>query len=419
MQTNYRDRFFKRPIRFRYACPVLMAASCAPVWATPAFNTLLNFSSTTGNDPDVTLTFDAAGNLYGTTENGGAGYGVVYELPGPTYQTYTPLLNFNSGNGSTPEAGIAFDSAGNLYGDTNSGGSKQYGNVFELSGSTHQTPAILYNFDDTIGANPWGTLATDSAGNLYGTTANSGTHGGGTIYELSGASHQTFTSLYSFIAANGSSPQAGVIIDSAGNLYGTTFGITNKGTVYELSADHQTFTILASFNTSNGANPEAALAMDSQGNLYGTTENGGANSDGTIFELSGPNHQTLTTLLNMNSSTGSAAHETLIVDAAGDIFGTTSGGGANFSGTVFELSGTNHQTYTDLYDFSGGGPYAGLTADAQGDLFGTTYLGGSHHDGSVFELTGAGFAVPEPSSAAVLAAGLIGLLSRRRGLKSV
>ncbi len=204
--------------------------------------------------------------------------------------------------GSDPAAALIMDSSGNLYGTACTGGAYDYGAVFELAdGSGTITP--LASFNGTDGARPDGALIMDSSGNLYGTTTYGGASSDGTVFELAKGSG-TITTLASFNGTDGANPYATLVMDSSGNLYGTTAGggASNDGTVFELASGSGTITTLASFNGTNGANPLAGLIMDSSGNLYGTTESGGASSDGTVFELA-KGSSTITTLASFNNAT--------------------------------------------------------------------------------------------------------------------
>ncbi|MDB5289590.1 MAG: hypothetical protein JWL69_831 [Phycisphaerales bacterium] len=204
----------------------------------------------------------------------------------------TTLANFNNANGRAPLAGLIADAAGNLYGTTyyggpnNVNGTNDFGTVFEISAGTHAL-STLVAFNSLNGANPNATLIADAAGNLYGTTGYGGQFGDGTIFELAAGTH-AFSTLATFNNINGRFPQTGLIADAAGNLYGTAFiggGNTNYGTVFKLASGTHVISTLATFNSSNGANPNGGLIADAAGNFYGTTEYGGANDNGTVFEL--------------------------------------------------------------------------------------------------------------------------------------
>ena len=215
--------------------------------------------------------------------------------------------------------------------------------------------------------------------------------------------------LYSFTGgADGANPLAGLIADAAGDLFGTTAGggTYNLGTVFDFvnhGGGAYTPTTLLTFNGANGPSPYAGLIADAAGDLFGTTYLGGASGDGTVFELvnHGGGAYTPTTLLSFNGANGAQPYAGLIADAAGDLFGTTYEGGASNYGTVFELvnNGGGAYTPTTLLSFNGADgayPIAGLIADAAGDLFGTTNGGGASGRGTVFEITDSGFVVSHP-----------------------
>ena len=188
------------------------------------------------------------------------------------------------------------------------------------------------------------------------------------------------STLASFIALAGLGPQAALVMDGSGNLYGTASagGASGQGTVFELAHGSGTITTLASFNGTNGAMPEAALILDGSGNLYGTTSSGGALHDGTVFELT-PGSGTITTLASFNRPIGPSAYAALVMDGSGNLYGTTRYGGAANDGMVFKLA-HGSGTITTLASFNGtngSSPYAGLVMDGSGNLYGTTSSGGA------------------------------------------
>ncbi|MGH7168703.1 MAG: beta strand repeat-containing protein, partial [Gemmataceae bacterium] len=228
--------------------------------------------------------------------------------------------------------------------------------------------------------------------------------------------------LASFNGTNGLAPQAGLIMDRSGNLYGTTlaggaFGDNpGYGTVFELAQGSSTITTLASFNGSNGSEPSGRLLTDGSGNLYGTTDFGGVSNDGTIFELV-QGSGTITTLASFNGSNGSEPSGSLIMDDTGNLYGTAEGGG----GTVFELA-QNSGTITTLASFNGTnglGPQDGLIMDSSGNLYGTTVDGGVSNDGTIFELQGVASAAPtitgQPSSQTVTAGSNVSFTASANG----
>ena len=378
-------------------------------------------NGTDGNSPDAGLIRDAAGNLYGTTHWGGTvsscptGCGTVFELTPAAGGTWTEkvLYSFSGGaDGTAPYAGLIFDAAGNPYGTTSQGGSYDYGTVFELTptGGGTWTEKVLHSFNyATDGANPYAGLIFDAAGNLYGMTVLGGLFNGGTVFELTPAVGGSWTEsvLHNFgSGTDGANPYAGTLVfDAAGNLYGTTEsgGTSNYGTAFELKpAAGGTWTekVLHNFNNdgADGADPVAGLVFDAAGNLYGTTESGGPYNWGTVFELTPTAGGTWTeqVLRNFNNdgTDGFLPSAGLSFDAAGNLYGTTFYGGTYGGGTVFELTPAAGGTWTEqvLHSFNSDGtdgyqPIAGLILDGAGDLYGTTYAGGSSNVGTVFEIT--------------------------------
>ena len=304
---------------------------------------------TDGGSPEAGLIMDSAGNLYGTTHGGGANSrGTVFELVNSsTGYTEQVLHSFPSSteDGTGPVASLVMDSTGNLYGTT-SGGGGGTGIVFELvKSSTGYTEQVLHSFPSSTedGIAPWAGLIMDSAGNLYGTTNGGGSYNQGTVFELvkspEGYAEQV---LYNFTGrSDGGLPQGGVILDSAGNLYGTTCaGDGNSGTVFELekSPDGYTITVLYPFPTGGTT---AGVTMDQAGNLYGTLNSGGPARVGGIFELVKSSTGYAFNLLYSFEDTpgdGATPQAGLIMDLAGNLYGTTANGGALENGTVFELN---------------------------------------------------------------------------------
>ncbi|MGA3093625.1 MAG: choice-of-anchor tandem repeat GloVer-containing protein [Terriglobales bacterium] len=314
-------------------------------------------------------------------------------------QTETVLYNFGgSGDGAYPQASLVFGIRGNLYGTTAGGGvyggPYGYGTVFAVTPSG--TEAMLYSLgaNGTDGHNPEGGLLRDTKGNLYGTTWDGGVYGsyysGGTVFALTPSGAET--TLYSFDGngTDGSNPQSGLIRDKQGNLYGTTAGggVYGGGTVFELTPSGAE-TILWNFgNGTDGNYSVAGLIVDKNGNLYGTTTRGGANGVGTVFKLTPSGAETI--LWNFGNGTdGYWPYAGLIRDKKGNVYGTTGSGGAYGYGTVFAL--TQKGTETILWNFGSGTdgkyPYGGLVFDKKGNLYGTTGAGGAYGDGTVFELT--------------------------------
>jgi uncharacterized repeat protein (TIGR03803 family) len=355
---------------------------------------LASFNGSNGSAPDAGVIIDGAGNLYGTTQSGGASSdGTIFELAHGS-STINALASFDSGSGTGP-SGVIMDGAGNLYGTTAFGGvSPNNGTVFELAHG-NSTITALATFVFSSGNEPIGGLIRDGAGNLYGTTFLGGAGATGTVFELV-QGNSTTTGLATFL--NGAHPLGGVIMDGAGNLYGTTSegGASGVGTVFELAHGSSSITTLASFNGSNGATPFAGLIMDGAGNLYGTTDAGGASGDGTVFELA-HGSGSITTLASFNGGNGANPDGGVIMDAAGNFYGTTSEGGASGDGTVFELV-HGSSTITMLSYFKSGNdedPFGGVIMDGAGNLYGATSGGGASGNGIVFKLDRVANSEPE------------------------
>ena len=266
------------------------------------------------------------------------------------------------------------------------------------------TEKVLYSFRGTPNASiPTSNLISDDAGSLYGTTERGGIsdgyYGNGTVFKLSPtSSHWRETILYKFSGgSDGKYPSSGLIRDNAGNFYGTTLeggsSSCGCGVVFEVDSGG-TVTVLYSFTQTDGENPSGGLIFDSRGDLFGTTQNGGAYGNGVVFELipSSDGSWTEKVLYSFTDNSGDGANpETgVVMDNAGNLYGTTeSGGNSPYNGTVFELKHTGSGwTESILYAFTGGAdggrPFAGLTIH-KGNLYGTTISGGSGA-GVVFEL---------------------------------
>jgi uncharacterized repeat protein (TIGR03803 family) len=306
--------------------------------------------------------------------------------------------------GYFPETQLVYRS-GRLFGTTNNGGGAQCncGVVFSLTRKTGGgwNYQVLHAFQGgTDGYQPLGNIVFDAAGNLYGTTFEGGLNFAGTVYELSPANGTwTYKIIYSF-GGNGDGPYAaGLAIDAAGNLYGPTLagGVSNNGMVYQLTpgtGGSWSESVLYSFSGPNdGSNPNANVVLDAAGNLYGTTSLGGANNLGTVFELSPGlgGIWTETTLLSPSSNIGNPV--SVMLDSAGHVFGTSipSPTGTNL-GTVFELIRNSDGAWSDsiLHTFvnvkGGQWPKGALILDANGNLCGTTQFGGSAGAGTVYKL---------------------------------
>jgi uncharacterized repeat protein (TIGR03803 family) len=308
------------------------------------------FTSTTGP-----LVLDAKGNVFGTTPQGGnssCNCGEVYQVArSGNGRTQSIIYSFLGGtsDGEYPEFGLVQDTAGNLYGSTQIGGLNNGGIVFELTpnGDGTWTESVIHAFGNSQdGSNPYGPLAIDTSGNLYGTTGNGGLYGPGIVFKLtpSGGSW-TETILYNFTMDFGSYPQPeGVALDGAGNLYGATIfgGEYGVGTLYSLTptVGYWHRTVLHTFTGANdGAYPYGGLTIGPTGLLYGTAASGGLYGFGTVYKLvKGANGRWNDTVLHTFKGTdGSGPTLGVVLDQLGNLYGVASGGTYGF-GVAFQIT---------------------------------------------------------------------------------
>lgn len=355
-----------------------LASTFAAVSSQPAraqtFAVIHNFGGRSdGSYPYDGLTMDRAGNFYGTTYQGGSnGQGMVFKLSKHNGNwIFAPIYSFRGGNdGAFPYAGVTIGPDGGLYGTTSSGGhgaphcAGGCGTVYRLTPpanvcqrtSCPWNETVLYNFYDAglqLG-NPWAGVIFDSAGNMYGTTTQGGTVqcpnsslGCGTVYELvrNGASWSAVV-LYSFTGgSDGSIPYAGLVMDAAGNLYGATY---------------------------------YSEAFEGYGAIVELVKNGTSWTERTLYNFTG-------------GTDGGNPYSSLIFDSAGNLYGgTSSANGGALDGVAFELSPSgNNWNYSVLASYDGS-IVQSLSLDSAGNLYGTTLFGGAHEFGSVFKLTYSG-----------------------------
>lgn len=428
---------FDISLRARMAALTALAILAAILTIVPAgnaqtFTVLHNFTGgLDGANPHTGLTMDRAGNLYGTAQYGGSqdndchitnGCGAVFKLArGGSGWIFTPLYQFQgfpSGDGSQPFGRVIIGRDGSLYGTTVVGGRSGQGcgvgcdTVFKLSPQPTTCKSFLCGWQETLvysftgapddGASPQGEIAFDAAGNLYGATAGAGNSERGTVFELTPSQGGwTETVFYNFQGGlDGSHPLGGVALDQAGNLYGTTDvgGEGDSGTVFQLAYSGSGWMLnsLHSFGLGNdGIEPVAGVILDQSGNLYGATGNGTPNGDAVVFEMSPSNEGwTYNILYTFVQSYGGGPAANLVMDAAGNVYGTTIGAGetGNLFGNVFKLTPSNGGwIYTDLHDFTGGAdgaaPYSSVVIDSNGNLYGTATVRGANNLGVVWEIT--------------------------------
>jgi uncharacterized repeat protein (TIGR03803 family) len=321
-------------------------------------------------------------------------------------QQETIISKLSSADGYKPFSGVIPDGKGNFFGTAWGDGADNYGTVYEVSpaGREKWTTTVLHSFnkDGVDGVHPFGSLIRDAAGNLYGTTSAGGTYDYGTVFELTAGSGGTWNESVIFTFPSGGhsgvDPRSSLVFDAKGNLYGTTYsggegsscGSSGCGVVFELtptSGGEWTETVLHDFDSEDGGFSYSNLVLDSAGNLYGTSTWGGTLGDGTVFEVSpgAGGSWTETVLYSFGSKIGEGVdpYAGLILDTKGNLYGVTYFGGSDGYGSVFELTpgAGGEWTETILHSFSNNGtdgsnPYGGLAMDSQGNLYGTTLYGG-------------------------------------------
>ena len=370
---------------------LLLIPTCATSKAAANYQEKVLYAFQGGSDgetPDAGLIRDADGNFYGTTLSGGGntsctggsqvGCGTIYKLAPDGTETilYRFCGQTDCADGASPFAGLVMDAKGNLYGTTSTGGSSgRWGTVFEFTANGQEK--VLYSFQDSVdGATPFAGLIRDKKSNLYGTARGGGTSGAGTIFMITLNGSETV--LYSFCSqqncTDGGAPWGGLTSDESGDLYGTTEGggasqsctfSGGCGVVFELPKGGS-YEVLHSFGAgSDGANPlQETLLLDKAGNLFGTTGDGfgtgcGGEGCGTAFEISSAGSETVLRGFGGNND-GRVPDAGLISDGKGNLYGTTAFGGESGAcappnmgcGTVFKISPEGAETV--LYAFKAG-----------------------------------------------------------------
>jgi uncharacterized repeat protein (TIGR03803 family) len=363
-----------------------------------------------GNGPGGNLVMDPAGDLFGISQFSGDTHcqcGAVFELTSAGILNVLHDFTGAPTDGSTPESGLVMAGPGTFYGTTFLGGAQGQGTVYRVTSTG--TESVVHNFHNSAtGNHPAAALVRDAAtGNFYGTTANGGVsnsncfNGCGTAFSL--APNGTETLLYEFagLPTDGDAPVNAMIADAAGNLYGTTIagGPTNNGVVFKLTPAGVE-TVLYSFTDSaDGGTPQGSLLLDAQGNLYGTTARGGTfnttcpSGCGVVYKVTPAGKETV--LYSFQGlPDGNQPLAGLVRDSARNLYGTTAFGGvptsdfATGGGTVFKISPTG--TETALYSFTGGadgGNPEGPLLLKSGTLYGSTEFGGDTDNGTIFKLT--------------------------------
>ena len=411
MQNRFRSRYAVLAVALLFLAFAPNVHAQGPLSSLWIFGSVPNDGGTIYSRP----IFDPAGNIYGTASEGGThSSGMVFKLTPTTsgFWKETVLYNFKGGtaDGSTPHATLFRDGAGNLYGTTFTGGltsskcnvspTPGCGIVFKLTPTTRGewTETILHKFDGTDGGNSLTSVVPDTAGNFYGGALSGGSMGFGVIFKMSKTSTGVWvlTVLHNFAGnpdgANPFNHNVPLALDIAGNIYGTTDGggAGGEGTVFKLippkiAGAAWTEKILHTFKDDgvDGKRPLAEVVLDKAGNVFGTTISGGTHNQGIAYELTAVNNYAETILYNFKglSANDGSAPNGLVFDASGNLFGTSQIGGVGNTGTIFKLthSSTGWEE-TVLHSFApseGTNPFTPMIFGADGHLYGSGWEGGS------------------------------------------
>jgi uncharacterized repeat protein (TIGR03803 family) len=385
----------------------------AAAWAASTTKLIYSFAGNAdGEYTDTELVMDSAGNLYGTSVQGGTSDGGTVFQVTPA-GVHTVLYDFTGGaDGGEPYKGVTLDAQGNLYGTAVTGGGGSCdggcGVVFKLTNfSGVWTQTVIHTFTGgNDGSGPGSPVAIDKQGNVYGTTPTGGANGMGVVYQLrpNSTGGWALRVLHAFTGGNdgGTGSASRLMIDAAGNLYGvcTIGGAYGFGTVYKISpiqGKWQFTTLYAFKDQPDGALPYGGVIFDRAGNLYGTTYYAGVNDFGTVYKLTHSNGSWVESVLYSfkGGTDGASPISSLVADAAGNLYGTTSEGGAASCGcgVIFKLTrgATGKWTESVTYRFPGapqpGFAYNGMITDPAGNFYGATVHGGSGNDGAIYEFT--------------------------------
>jgi uncharacterized repeat protein (TIGR03803 family) len=386
-QPNYAEKLAVTRVVGLVLAIMFMFALSGAVAQAQTETTLYSFKGGTDGEVSYASLFrDAKGNLYGTTVGGGASFGTVFSLTPAGKEKV--LHSFTSvPDGALPYAALVGDGKGNFYGTTSQGGKSKFGSVFQVTAAGKEK--VLYSFTGgKDGSIPFAGLIQDAKGNLYGAALEGGTSGVGTIYRLTLAGKQKV--LYTFTGGvDGALPYCILIQDTKGNFYGTTLGggSIGGGTVFEVTPAGKEKVLYNFSGGADGAQPYGGVIRDAKGNLYGTTSIGGKFGAGTVFRVTPSGKEKV--LFNFSGGAdGGTPFAALVQDAKGNLYGTTFSGGQFTEGTVFKVTLAGKETV--LHSFTAGAdgaiPFGGLIIDAKGNLYGTTLEGGAFELGVVFKI---------------------------------
>jgi len=391
------------------ALPLLLCVGMPTEVRAQTLTTLHSFNGTDGAFPSSQLTRQrkshvvqhSNGNFYGTTPVGGANNdGTVFQITASGAEA--TLYSFCStgtscSDGSNPEGALTLGKDGNLYGTTYFGGANNDGTIFKITPAGVLT--TLHSFNGTDGANPLGALTQGNDGNLYGTTYVGGANNDGTAFKITCGG--TLTTIHSFNGADGVNPGGDLVQSNGdGNFYGTTYAGGNSssaGTLFKITPAGNVTTLYdfcSKTNCNDGSTPNVPLTQDNWGDFYGTTKVNGANAGGTLFVFTwwGGFHTIYHFCSATNCADGSQPLGGPVLGGDFNIYGTTTTGGANGAGSVYQF--TPWHQLTTLYSFcskancaDGSSPESALTQGKDGNFYGTTSFGGANNLGTVWNLS--------------------------------
>lgn len=376
---------------YLYAASVLpfaVVALAPTVAGAQAFTLLYSFRGGFGEYPLAAVIVDSRGNTYGTTSEGGAhGLGTVFKVTASGSETVLHSFKGGRSDGNFPIAALVRDAAGNLYGTTAEGGTAGYGTVFKVGENGDETLLHSFGESEKDGKYPAAGLLLGPKGNLYGTTQEGGASGYGTIFEVDENSNETVLHSFAGYPRDGQYPVAGLIQDAEGNLYGTTEigGTFNDGTVFKLDKERNETVLFSFTGMAGGSYPFGGVVRDSTGNLYGTTAYG-SNEFGVVFKLDAVGREMVLHTFS-GGADGGFPSAALVLDSKGILYGTTEFGGVNGAGAVFSITEDGKETVLHSFDGADGADLlTSLALDKAGNIYGTATEGGAHGQGSVFKL---------------------------------
>ena len=387
----------KLAIRSFWLFSAALALAIQPLSAQArSYKVLYSFTkdSAAGEDPSSSLVRDPEGNLYGIALGGTYGRGIVFDL-GNTGQE-SVLYNFkgSDGDGDVPDSMSFRDAAGNLFGTTFQGGAYSFGTVFKLD--TQGAETIVYNFcrktPCTKGAYPGGVIPGKN-GSMYGITYAGGNFsceitGCGTVFKINHSGDLTLLHAFGGANGDGQNPNAGLVLDESGNVYGTTMwgGTDGRGVVFKMTSGGNETVEYSFQGAADGEYPNGGLVMDGEGNLYGTANQGGAYNYGTVFKITASGEFTVLYSFPGGVS-GANPYANLTLDQQGNIFGVTAAGGVHNFGIIFKLDASGDEQVLHNFGEERDGVHpSGLVIDASGNLYGTTYQGGKYNYGCIFQV---------------------------------